>query len=183
MKIKSYFVKIKDNIAKIYNKNKKLFISVLLLCVLLFGYCAFLMSSKEKSNNTIESKNETKLSASNYEDMLELKIKNMLLEIDEVKSAGVMVVCDGSEVNHYLKDNSSTNTTSENSTSQTITEETVYEKSGSNSVPVLEYTIFPKVIGVMVVVNKISPSTKLTIINSISVVLNIDASCISIILD
>ena len=33
---------------------------------------------------------------------------------------------------------------------------------------------------VLIVLNKISASTKLSIINSISVVLNIDASCISI---
>ena len=183
MKIKSYFVKIKENIAKNYNKNKKIVIVVALLFVLLLGYFIVSLNSNKEQIDENQSANKSVVSTEKYEEMIEQKLKTMLLEIDEVKSAGVMVVCDGSTVTHYLKNSSTTTTTSENSSTQTITEEAVFEKSGSNSMPVIEYTVFPKVVGVMVVVNKISPATKLAIINSISVVLNIDASCISIVLD
>lgn len=183
MKFKSYFVKIKEIIAKIYNKNKKLFIVSMLLIVLIVGYCFFSFASNNTKVDEVEQKKESIVSTEQYEKIIESKIKNMLLEIDEVKSAGVMVVCDGSTVNHYLKNNSSTTTSSDNSSTQVLEEEVVYEKTGSSSVPVIEYSVFPKVVGVMVVLNKISPATKLAIINSISVVLNIDASCISIILD
>lgn len=183
MKIKSYFVKIKENIMKNYNKNKKIVIVVTLLFVLLLGYFIVSLNSNKEQIDENQSVNKSVVSTEKYEEMIEQKLKTMLLEIDEVKSAGVMVVCDGSTVTHYLKNSSTTTTTSENSSTQTITEEAVFEKSGSNSMPVIEYTVFPKVVGVMVVVNKISPATKLAIINSISVVLNIDASCISIVLD
>ena len=60
------------------------------------------------------------------------------------------------------------------------TETVVFEKNGSSSNPIVVATIAPKISGVLIVVNKIQASTKLSIINSVSIVLNVPESCITI---
>ena len=62
-------------------------------------------------------------------------------------------------------------------------ENVVYDKNGSSQSPILVSTDYPKVVGVLVVLNKVSPSIKLSIQNSISGVLNIDADSIFILQD
>lgn len=183
MKIKSYFVKIKENIAKLYNKNKKLFFSIIALVVVIVGYLFFSFGEKENKNEQLIEDEVQSQDLSSYEDFLEKKLETILLEIDEVTSADVMVVCDSSYVYHYLKNVSVTESGASENGTKTITEEVVFEKEGSNSKPVLEKFDMPKVVGVMVVVSGVSPSTKLSIINSISVVLNVSTECISIVVD
>ena len=61
-----------------------------------------------------------------------------------------------------------------------VSESVVFEKNGSISTPVVVTTIMPKVTGVLIVTNQINNSTKLSIISSVSTVLNIDKSCISL---
>ena len=183
MKIKSYFVKIKENIIKLYNKNKKMLVVFILLFVALFGYFIFEVSNNDAKNNSTEIEKVEVENVSDYEKFLETKLEKMLLEIDEVSSAKVMVVCDTTGTFNYLKNVSVTENTGENQGTKTLTEEVVFEKEGSNSKPVLERFDYPKVVGVMVVVKGVSPSTKLSIINSISVVLNVTTESISIVVD
>lgn len=182
MKIKSYIVKIKQNIAKNYKKNKKLFVLIVALIVVMVCYLFYSLTYSNSSTKETSDKNVNTIAATCYEEKLELKLKNLLLQISEVKHANVMVVCDSTEIVHYLKNNSRTETSGDNS-SLVETSEVVFEKNGSSSSPVVEYKTMPKVLGVMVVLNDVSPATKLAIINSIAVVLNLDASCISIVLD
>ena len=183
MKIRSYFVKIKENITKLYNKNKKLLLSVIALIVVIVGYLFFVVSeNKPKNNDAVEEKTVT-VNHENYEEFLERKIEKILLDIDEVSSAKVMVVCESSAVYHYLKNVTVTENGGDKEGNKTLTEEAVFEKEGSNSKAIIERYDLPKVVGVMVVVGGISPSTKLAILNSISVVLNVSSECISIIVD
>lgn len=182
MKIKSYIVKIKQNIIKYYKLNKKLFLSIVVLLIIVIGYVFYLMNSSNNSSETIVENNQTFSDVESYESRLENKLKNLLLNIDDVNLVDVMVVCDTTEIVHYLKNNSKTETTSDGSTTAIQTDEVVFEKNSSNTIPIIEYKTMPKVLGVMVVLSNVSPSTKLAIIKSIAVVLNIDESCISIIL-
>jgi len=183
MKFKSYFVKNKENIAKLYNKNKKLFAVIVVLFIVVFGYLFFGYTEKSDKNNLSETQNiETEI-VSDYEKYLENKLEQMLLSIGEVSVAKVMVVCDSAGTYNFLKNVSVTENTGEKNGTKTLTEEVVFEKDGSNSKPVLERFDYPKVVGVMVVVKGASPSTKLSIVNSISVVLNVESSCINIVVD
>ena len=183
MKIKSYFVKIKENISKLYNKNKKLLVVIVALIVAVFGYLFFLIPKNDEEKNLVkEQKIESGL-ISDYENFLENKLEKMLLSIDEVSSVDVMVVCDTSGVYHYLKNVSVTENSGDKQGTKTLTEEIVFEKEGSNTKPVLEKFDYPKVVGVMVVMKGVSPSTKLSIINSISIVLNVSPESISIVVD
>ena len=180
MKIKNLFINLKSKIGFMYDKNKKLFIFSLVLIVLIVSCIFIYPKENENKDNNLESQMSSSKISDDYSLQVEIKIKNMLLSIDEIKKASVMVVCDSSEKNEYLKNITQTNSGSGDSSSKTITEEVVYEKNGSNSTPILVNKIMPKILGVWVVINEVSPSTKLAITNSISSVLKVDESCISI---
>ena len=180
MKLKNLFSSIKIKFSEVFKKNKKLALFVLIAIVLIF-VCVTVFPNKESDNN-ISSNSETlsKVGAKEFKDELELKLKQMLLSIDEVENANVMVVCDESEKYVYLKNTTQTSSGSGDSTTKTITEEVVYEKNGSVSLPIVVSKTMPNIVGVWIVINSVSPSTKLAITNSVSSVLNIDESCISI---
>ena len=180
MKIKDFFSIFKTKLGSLYAKNKKLFLFVLVF-VSLIAFC--LISFPKNNENKKESDNsmtEQNLGIMGFKDEVEQKIVQMLLSIDEIKTASAMVVCDESEKYVYLKNVTETSSGTGDNSSKTITEEVVYEKNGSNSSPIIVSKIMPKVVGVWIVINSVSPSTKLAIINSISSVLNISESSISI---
>ena len=179
MKIKELFFKLKDKLS-LKGKNKKFFIlSFVLVGLVLFSIFAF---PKNKTENDVENKlpEQVYLSAREYEDEIELKIKQMLLSISEIEVANVMVFCDSSIKCDYLKNTTENISGAGESSSKTITEEVVYEKNGSNTSAIVVSKTMPKINGVWIIVNQVSPSTKLAIINSISSVLNIDSTSISI---
>lgn len=180
MGFKKFFGNFKTKILDSFGKNKKMLtISVVIIVLVLFVIFAFPKKTKSESNNT-SSKNLSQNNSLDYEAELEQKIKNMLLAIDEVSSANVMIVCETSVSYNYLKNKDETTTTSDGSSSKVTSEEVAYEKNGSNSAPIIVSKNMPKVVGVWVVLNAVSASTKLSIIKSLSVVLNIDETSISI---
>ena len=180
MKIKNFLTFLKSKLGLIYSKNKKLFIFVLLF-ITVIAVCVFMFpSNKEKDKSSLMSENLPSENVDDYKTELEQKLKQMLLSIDEIEFASVMVVCDESEKYVYLKNLTQTTSGSGDSASKTITEEVVYEKNGSNSLPIIVSRTMPKVVGVWIIIDSVSPSTKLAITNSICSVLNIDESSISI---
>lgn len=174
--MKNFFSKLKSKISLLYNKNKKLFlISLILIAVIVV--CVFFYPSAaigQSSNKT--TKQETEISSQDYVGKLEDKVEAMLLAIDEITSANVMIVCETSEILEYLKN--TTESSSESGSSKT--EEVVYEKNGSSNQPIVVKTTMPKIVGVWVVVNQVSASTKIAIKSSLSSVLNVDETSISI---
>lgn len=180
MGFKKFFGNFKTKIFDSFGKNKKMLaISVVIIMLVLFVIFAFPKKIKSESNNT-SSKTLSQNESLDYEAELEQKIKNMLLSIDEVSSANVMIVCETSVTYNYLKNKDETTTTSDGSSSKVTSEEVAYEKNGSSSSPIIVSKNMPKVVGVWVVLNSVSASTKLSIIKSLSVVLNIDETSISI---
>ena len=180
MKLKNLFLSLKNKISFLYGKNKKLFVWGIVLLVLVFVFLFAFPKENYEDKNLAKDSESVKNISLGYEEELEFKIQKMLVSISEVSVANVMVFCDSSERYEYLKNVSETSSGSGDSASKTITEEVVYEKNGSNSSPIVISKTMPKVLGVWIVINQVSPSTKLVITNSICSVLNIDASCISI---
>lgn len=179
MKIKDVFSKFK-NIFSFGGKHKKIVIlCVVLLCLILFSIFAF-PKTNSNSGDEIEAPNLSGVISREYEDEIESKIKQMLLSMTEISVANVMVFCDSSVKYDYLKNVTESVSGSGESSNKTTTKEVVYEKNGSNTSPIIVSKIMPKINGVWVVINQVSPSTKLAITNSISSVLNIDPSSISI---
>ena len=180
MKLKNLFSSIKSKLSFLYGKNKKVFtwgiVLVILIAVFLFAF----PKENDKNKNETEESEPLKSVSFGYEEELESKIQKMLVSMSEVSVANVMVVCDSSEHFEYLKNVSETSSGSGDSASKTITEEVVYEKNGSSSSPIIVSKTMPKILGVWIVINQVSPSTKLAITNSICSVLNVDVSCISI---
>lgn len=179
MKFKNFFVGLKNKVSSLYCKNKKLFIfTLVLVCVIAFCFFSFPKTSSLTKTKTESSKvQETK--TDDFSDKLGRQIEDMLLSINEVKKASVLVVCESSEINEYLKNRKET-VSGTDSQSKTIEEDVAFEKDGSSSSPILITTKTPKVVGVWIVINSVSASTKLAITNSICSVLNIDESSISI---
>lgn len=173
--MKNFFLRLKEKINNMYSKNKKLFVFTLSL-VLIVGVCLLFYPKSDNKTQDNVSIVETKLDS--YADEMENKIEKMLLSLDEVDKASVMIVCDGSEVVNYLKN--STETIGSDGSTKTITEEVVYEKNGTNSSPIIVSKVMPKIVGVWVIINSVSASTKLAITNSIISVLNIGETSISI---
>ena len=179
MNIFTLFSKIKEKIKPLFlNKKKSLIlVSAIIVALVLF----FIPSILKKQNNESQSPKIEDVSVSEYSKNVEEKLESMLLKISEINSASVMVMIESTPQIQYLTETEETLETDEKGGSSSIKSTTVvFEKDGSVSTPVVVTTVMPKVTGVLIVLNKISASTKLSIINSISVVLNIDASCISI---
>ena len=180
MKLKNLFLSLKNKISFLYGKNKKLFVWGIVLLVLVFVFLFAFPKENDEDKNLAKDSESVKNISLGYEEELESKIQKMLVSISEVSVANVMVFCDSSEHYEYLKNVSETSSGSGDSASKTITEEVVYEKNGSNSTPIIVAKTMPKILGVWIVINQVSPSTKLAITNSICSVLNVESSCISI---
>ena len=177
MNFKNLISKFKNKISFFYAKNKKLFITTLALLVCVLVCLFFIPTNNDSSKVVDEAKKSETSSSESYEKQIELKIEKMLLSLSEVNFANVMVVCESTEVYEYLKN---INETKSENGNITIQEEVVYEKNGSNTNPIIITAKSPKILGVWVVINAVSPSTKLAITNSLKTVLNIDESCINI---
>lgn len=174
--MKNFFSGVKTKISLLYRKNKKLFLISVILIAVIFVCLLFYPTSLSHSKQETKTSQTVTGSSQDYVSKLESRLEDMLLSIDEISKANVMVVCESSEINEYLKNE--TQSSSDNSSSKT--EEVAYEKNGSNSQPIIVKTTNPKIIGVWVVVNKVSASTKIAIKNSLSSVLNVSEESISI---
>ncbi len=181
--MKFNFKDIKSKIVNAYKSNKKIFVAcVCLIVVALFLVISIfakgLSPSSSKKSNT--STNTNSVSITEYTAMVENKINNMLLSIEDVKKVSTFVMVESTPKIEYLTEKQDSTTTNSNNTVTSSSSSVVFEKNGSISTPVVVTTLMPKVTGVFVVINEVSASTKYNIIHSLSVVLNVDESCISI---
>lgn len=168
---------LKKKLSLLYSKNKKLFtIIIALVLVIIVCLLFYPKSSSEKNDNNSNNMSSSNDVAQDYSSKVENKIKAMLLTLDEVNKASVMVVCFSSEIVEYKTNINET--TSDNSS--TKSEEVAYEKDGSKNTPIIVTTKNPKIVGIWIIINSVSASTKLAITNSICSVLNIDEASINI---
>ena len=178
MKIKNVFVNFYTKAKSLFLKNKKLSI-VFVACfiVLVFGLFSNFMPRKKEKSQTENFENNSFFT---YTNAIENKLETMLLQVNEIDFVYVLVMVDSTPKVNYLMQTETVNESSNDITKSTIEETVVLEKNGSKSSPIIVSTTVPKITGVLIVTNKISSSTKVSIINSISTVLNVDGSCISI---
>ena len=178
----NFIQNVKDKVIALYNKNKKVFFACtalfIILIVLLFSIMFSGTKTKRDKNKTETSANV--ISVSDYAAGIETKLRNMILELDSVSSVSVFVMVDSSPTVKYLTQTNTETKTTEAGTNSVVSETVVFEKNGSVTTPIVVTTIMPKVTGVLITINDVSAMTKLSIINSVSIVLNIDESCISI---
>lgn len=173
------FDKIKDVLKYLFSDKKRAVITGFILAVFAIF---FIFTYFEKPSKKAKEENKNyEISVTEYSQNIENKLENMLLNLSEIKSVSVMVMVESTPKIEYLTESQNTITPSEKGTSSTSSTTVVFEKNGTVSTPVVITTIMPKVTGVLIVLNNVSASTKINIINSISVVLNVDSSCISII--
>lgn len=175
MKINENIAKIKNNIIGLFGKNKKLFIAVLLAILGVIVILFLPTSQKQYSSNEVN-ENIDLTSQKNYSERLENKISKMLTRLSCITFADVLVITDMSEKYVYLMQTE----TIKNGESETTKEEVVYDKNGSSQQPIKVQTIYPKVTGVMITINRVDASTKISIQNAVAGVLNIDTACIFI---
>lgn len=165
---------------KLYKENKKLFFGLIFCCVLVVVIFVFsFVDGSSKKQNTV-SDNSNNISISDYSASIENKLVSMLLSLKEIDSASAFVMVESTPTVKYLTEVDETSTPSDKGTISSKSETVVFEKNGSVTSPIVVTTIAPKITGVLIVTNKINASTKLSIINSVSIVLNIDESCITI---
>jgi len=173
-----FFCKFKTFVKNLYDKNRRLFFMSVGLIVLLIALTAgSVFASGEKKS---ASEKEENISISSYTSNLESKLKSMLLKIKTVSEVDVLIMVDSTPKVNYLTESEESEIVNSAGSTKTITTKVVYEKEGSINRPVVVSTSMPKVVGVLIVTNKIDASTKLSIINSVSVVLNVDETCITI---
>ena len=177
MKFKDVFSSLKQKTISLFGKNKKILVSVVVLISIIALYFVFFPVGNSGSEDVNDLEKKELSPAVNFTTEIENKIESMLLSISEVTNADVMIFCESTEIYEYLKNIEETK--SENG-STTKHEEVAYEKNGSNSTPIIITTKLPKIVGVWIIINSVSASTKLAITNSVKSVLNVDESCISI---
>ncbi|MBQ8425199.1 MAG: hypothetical protein IJX17_04190 [Clostridia bacterium] len=178
MKKNNVFSRLKDNICTFFKKDKKSFI-MLLICFT--GIIVLFISSVfNGKNKRAEVNKETVVSVTSYAEKIENKIISIISKMDSVTKVDAFVMIEATPEITFLTEKKETTITNEKGSTSEITTTVVFEKNGSVQTPVVITTIMPKITGVMIVTNKIDVSTKLLIKNSLSVVLNIDESCISL---
>ncbi len=170
--------KFKEKIKSVFGEGKKK--NILLVLGFIVGIVLLVFSFLIPEKKDAVKQPQKVESVSNYSNVIEEKLENMLLNLEEIKTVSVMVMVESTPKIEYLTESEQEIKTNEKESSSTTSTTVVFEKDGSVSTPVVVTTIMPKVTGVFIVLNKISASTKISIINSISVVLNIDANSISI---
>jgi stage III sporulation protein AG len=180
MKNFKFLNNIKENVKKLLNTNKKIFfLTIALIVVMILIFVSTFFKSKNSSSSSA-TLNQS-VSVSDYASDIENKLSQMLILLDSVSSVSVFVMVDSTpEVKYLTESEEQTSSNSSGTSTTTKTTTVVFEKNGSISTPVAITTIMPKVSGVLIVLNKISASTKLSITNAVSTVLNVDSSCICI---
>lgn len=178
MQKNNFFKSLKEKFLGLGKKGKRLlFVAVIVIIIML---AIFFSALFPKSKNNAQS-NQNAFSVTDYAAGIEKKLEQILLATSSVTKVSVFVVVDSTPKVEYLTDTEQTSSTnSTGNTTTTSSETAVFEKNGSVSTPVVVKTTMPSVLGVLIVTNKISASTKYNIINSVSVVLNIDSGRISI---
>lgn len=178
----SIFIKIKQFFVKFYTTNKKLFFIFIGLCVVVIGgFCSIVVKENRAVTNNTKTQIETQ--SSDYASSIENKIKKVLNSLDAIKKVDVFVMVDSSQKNEYLTETETVKNLMGGTETETKKETIVFEKDGSKSSPVVVSKVNPKITGVLICINKIDASTKVSILNSLATVLNIDSSCISILQD
>lgn len=180
MKIKSFFCDKLSKIKELYKTNKKVFFaSISIIVIFIFAACYFLFFAGSKKNT--KKKNSQSVTVTNYTDSLEKKIENMLLNIDDIKNVSVLVMVKSSPEIKYLVDEEVTESINSSGTkSSSSSSKVVFDKNSGTNSPIIVSTIYPEISGVLIVTNKIDASTRISIINAISAVLNVDPTCICI---
>lgn len=181
-KITLYFAKIKEFILDMRRRNKKLFLLSLALCgIVVASICMFFLQNKNTKKQQLTSL--SKVTIDDYSSGVENKIKALLLELKSVSKVDVFVMVESSPILNYLTEKEVVQVTGSAGSTTTTTTTVVYQKDGSKTSPIIVSTTPPKIMGVLIILNKVNASTKVSIINAVACVLNIDASCISILQD
>ena len=174
-----FFENFKSKIMELKAKNKKVFfMCMVLFFAIIFLLISIILSSGKKGTN--EKKTTAQISVLEYASSIENKLEDIIIKLDSVKNVSVFVMVDSTPKIEYLTQTSEEIKENESGKNSVVSKTVVFEKNGSISTPIVVTTIMPKVTGVMIVTNKISASTKLSIISSVSTVLNISQSCISL---
>ena len=180
MRIKSIFSGLKNKICTFYKKDKKIFIAIIVCFIIFFGLIISIISDFGKNKSSKPVTKNISIDVSNYALSVESKLEQMILKLDSVKTVSVLIMVESSPTITYLTETTEKTEQKENNISSEKSTAVVFEKNGSISTPIVVATLNPKITGVLIVTNKISSSTKIAIKNSVSVVLNIDESCISL---
>ena len=169
--------KVKELLKKLFSNKKNTILVILAVIVIL---ALFLMPNLFNAKEKVEKQEQKEVSVLDYTKSIEDKLESMLINVAEINKVDAMVMVESTPKIEYLTETEEIETPGQNGSSSTKSTTVVFEKDGSVSTPIVVTTIMPKVTGVFIVVNNISASTKISIINSISVVLNIKPECISI---
>lgn len=177
------FSKIKENFSKLFKGNKKVMLTgaAFVVIALILVISIYFPKSNKSQTKTNSGSTNFGTSFSSYASSVEEKLKGMLLQVDGVNKASVFVMVDSSPKVNYLVQTEEVTTPGANGvTSSTKKETVVFEKNGSSQSPIVTSTVMPKITGVLIVTNSISASVKYNIIRAVSVVLNVNESCINI---
>lgn len=174
-----FFSKIKAKTSELKSKNKKVFYLSIVL-IIAAAFLVFSIAFKTGKKNSEQKSENNQISVSDYASSIEKKLTDMISKLDSVNEVSVFVMVHSTPRIEYLTEKSEEVKQEGESKNSVVSETVVFEKDGSILTPIVVTTIMPKVTGVLIVTNKISASTKISIISSVSVVLNIDRESISL---
>ncbi len=177
------FSTIKKKMSNLKNSNKKVLLTgIAFVVIALMLVISIYVPKSAKNSAKSDGGTSQKILITDYAASIENKLSSMLMQMESINKVSAFVMIDSTPEIKYLTETEEVTTTNKDGEITTSTKSTtvVFEKNGSISTPVVVTTIMPKVTGVLIVVNNISASTKYNIVRAISVVLNIEESCINI---
>lgn len=165
-------------------KNVKYIQYILIgLFVLVLG----LIFMSSKGTTVKEGENPSTLTAEAYAEYLEDKLSSILSQIADAGRVSVMITLDGGMKYEYATESEEITTSNEigdnTNTKTTKTEEVVIVNINGQATPLVIKESYPEICGVVVVASGASRAqVKLNIMNAITALLNVDESCIQILI-
>lgn len=164
------------NILKIFS-NKKIQICIILLVVCIIGLVVLKDSSNSKNENSSDLSSAIEIDG--YVNQMEDRIVNIVESVSGVSNVKCLVYTTTSIEIEYATDVSESG--GENHSDFQKNSALVFEKDGSKNIPVIIKKNYPKIVGILVVAKGVDDEkTKLSIINALASVFDINISSIEV---
>ena len=159
------------------------YLKIIILIIILIVIAILYLSVKTESNEVDMANNSNTYYTSTlqYCEELELKLKNVLQQIDGIGNVSVMISVDGSPKYSLASNTDNKSSTTTNGTTTTTSSSPIIIDSVNGSNPLILTEELPKVKGVIVVATGASKiDVKLDILNAVSTLLDLSTDKISV---
>ena len=182
--MKNFILKLKQKVLSLRSKFGKKFeitLALLLSVVVVVIFLNSVNAQKEPQEAYKEQEKMIDTSVKTYVEQTEQRLEGIISAIKGVGTAKVFVSSKESTKYVYASEEDTKTSTNESGSTISSSETIIFSKNGTTTQPILELEIYPQIIGVLVVAEGAeNEKIKMTILNAVSVALNLEISKIEV---